>query len=423
MKNILILLLLIYTNIVVAKNVVTLKYKSNEPLLGKGHYLIISDIPVPTYPNTVGYFSTVDILGKNLKIDKNLEKVIIKKDGKILKEKKVVWDKYTFQVEKIDLDGLVIELKWKSLNRQKMELMIYEWNLKEKKYELEMEYKYPDKVAIQVLKIEMPSFNPDIYLDFDYKNPILKKQEYGKKYLVVKKIQLNDYDLEITKSEDKMDGLRLILKPEAMIEGNNQEGNKYRNSVKIVPLIEKYPGIFVEELDYGNIFKNSKEIFIGVELPKDLSYNMSYKISEDILRIAYKNKKNTLINKIVILSGEKEIFKVIGITKNYNSQDKIYIEDSEKNSKYYEIESSDSIDKSYKNMKIKLNNIEEVIDNLGDSKAILFENMKIKVENGRVFVSIDDLEKFKQGQEITYDILNKNNEIIDKINLKFYMEN
>ena len=74
-------------------------------------------------------------------------------------------------------------------------------------------------------------------------------------------------------------------------------------------------------------------------------------------------------------------------------------------------------------MKIKLNNIEEVIDNLGDSKAILFENMKIKVENGRVFVSIDDLEKFKQGQEITYDILNKNNEIIDKINLKFYMEN
>lgn len=53
----------------------------------------------------------------------------------------------------------------------------------------------------------------------------------------------------------------------------------------------------------------------------------------------------------------------------------------------------------------------------------MFENMKIKVENGKVFVSIDELEKFEQGQEITYDILNKNNEIIDKINLKFYMEN
>lgn len=126
MKNILILLLLIYTNIMATKNVVTLKYKSNEPLLGKGHYLVLSDIPIPTYPNTVGYFSTVDILGKNLKIDKNLEKVIIKKGKEIIKEKSVIWDKYTFQMEKIDLDGLIIELKWKSLNRQKMELMIYE---------------------------------------------------------------------------------------------------------------------------------------------------------------------------------------------------------------------------------------------------------------------------------------------------------
>ncbi|MGL5664390.1 MAG: hypothetical protein ACRCW8_11545, partial [Cetobacterium sp.] len=122
-------------------------------------------------------------------------------------------------------------------------------------------------------------------------------------------------------------------------------------------------------------------------------------------------------------SGEKEIFKIIGITKNYNSQDKIQIGDSEKNNKYYEVQSSNSINKNYKNLKIKLNNIEEVIDNLGNSRVILFENMKIKVENGKVFVSIDELEKFEQGQEITYDILNKNNEIIDKINLKFYMEN
>ena len=215
----------------------------------------------------------------------------------------------------------------------------------------------------------------------------------------------------------------MILKPEGVIEGDNQDTNYYRNTVKVVPLIEKYPGVFLEELDYGNIFKNSNEIFIGVELPKDLNYNKTYKISGDILSIAYKNKKNTLIDKIVILSGKKEIFKIIGITKNYNSQDKIQIGDSEKNNKYYEVESSNIINKNYKNLKIKLNNIEEVIDNLGNSRVILFENMKIKVENGKVFVSIDELEKFEQGQEITYDILNKNNEIIDKINLKFYMEN
>ena len=139
--------------------------------------------------------------------------------------------------------------------------------------------------------------------------------------------------------------------------------------------------------------------------------------------MVYKNKKNTLIDKIVILSGKKEVFKVIGITKNYNSQDKIQIGDSEKNNKYYEIESSNTIDKNYKNLKIKLNNIEEIIDDFGNSRVILVENIKIKVENGKVFVAIDDLEKFEQGQEITYDILNKKNEIIDKINLKFYMEN
>ncbi|MGL5278864.1 MAG: hypothetical protein ACRC8M_07275 [Cetobacterium sp.] len=419
MKNILILLLLIYTNIMATKNVVTLKYKSNEPLLGRGHYLIISDIPVPTYPNTIGYFSNVDILGKNLKIDKNLEKITIKKEGKTIREKSVSWDKYTFQMEKIDLNGLIIELKWKSLNRQKMELMLYEWDLEKKEYELEIEYKYPDRVETQVLKIEMPTFNPNIYLDFDYKNPILKKQEYGKKYLIVKKIQLNDYDLEITRSGNKSDGLRLILKSQATIEGDDD----YRNSVKIVPLIEKYPGIFLEELDYGNIFKNSKEIFIGIELPKDLNYNKSYKISGDILSIAYRSKKNILIDKIVILSGKKEISKVIGITKNYSSQDRIVIGDLEKNDKYYEIDSSNIVDKNYKNLKIRINNIEEVIDVLGNSKIISFENIKIKVENGKVFVTIDDLEKFKQGQEIIYDILNKNNEIIDKVNLKFYMEN
>lgn len=59
MKNIFILVFLVYTNIMAGRNELTLKYKYNEPLLGKEHYLIVSDIPVPTYPNTVGYFSNV----------------------------------------------------------------------------------------------------------------------------------------------------------------------------------------------------------------------------------------------------------------------------------------------------------------------------------------------------------------------------
>lgn len=423
MKNIFILVFLVYTNIMAGRNELTLKYKYNEPLLGKGHYLIVSDIPVPTYPNTVGYFSNVEILGKNLQISKDLEKVTIKKDGKIIREEKVDWNNYIFQMENIDLDGLVVDLKWKSLNRQKIELALSEWNLEEKNYRLEIEYTYPSGNEIMLLNIEMPEFNPDIYLDFDYRTPILKKQEYEKKYLIVKKIVLSDYDLEITKSNDKLDGLRLILSPNAIIEGDNSENNHYKNDVKIVPLIEKYPGIFIEELNYGDVFKNSKEIYIGVELPKDIRYNSNYKISGNILSAVYKNKKKPLIDKIIILNGEREIFKTVGIRKNHSTQDRIYVESLEKNGNYYEIESSDIIDRNYKNMKIKLGNIVEVIDNLGNSKIITLENMKLKVEKGEVFVLIDDLTKVAQGTEISYKIIDKNGDIIDKINLKFYVEN
>lgn len=423
MKNIFILVFLVYTNIMAGRNELTLKYKYNEPLLGKGHYLIVSDIPVPTYPNTVGYFSNVEILGKNLQISKDLEKVTIKKDGKIIREEKVDWNNYIFQMENIDLDGLVVDLKWKSLNRQKIELALSEWNLEEKNYRLEIEYTYPSGNEIMLLNIEMPEFNPDIYLDFDYRTPILKKQEYEKKYLIVKKIVLSDYDLEITKSNDKLDGLRLILSPNAIIEGDNSENNHYKNDVKIVPLIEKYPGIFIEELNYGDVFKNSKEIYIGVELPKDIRYNSNYKISGNILSAVYKNKKKPLIDKIIILNGEREIFKTVGIRKNHSTQDRIYVESLEKNGNYYEIESSDIIDRNYKNMKIKLGNIVEVIDNLGNSKIITLENMKFKVEKGEVFVLIDDLTKVAQGTEISYKIIDKNGDIIDKINLKFYVEN
>lgn len=423
MKNIFILVFLVYTNIMAGRNELTLKYKYNEPLLGKGHYLIVSDIPVPTYPNTVGYFSNVEILGKNLQISKDLEKITIKKDGKIIREEKVDWNNYIFQMENIDLGGLVVDLKWKSLNRQKIELALSEWNLEEKNYRLEIEYTYPSGNEIMLLNIEMPEFNPDIYLDFDYRTPILKKQEYEKKYLIVKKIVLSDYDLEITKSNDKLDGLRLILSPNAIIEGDNSENNHYKNDVKIVPLIEKYPGIFIEELNYGDVFKNSKEIYIGVELPKDIRYNSNYKISGNILSAVYKNKKKPLIDKIIILNGEREIFKTVGIRKNHSTQDRIYVESLEKNGNYYEIESSDIIDRNYKNMKIKLGNIVEVIDNLGNSKIITLENMKLKVEKGEVFVLIDDLTKVAQGTEISYKIIDKNGDIIDKINLKFYVEN
>lgn len=402
---------------------ISINYKVDEPLLGKGYYLTLSDIPVANYPNTVGYFSSVDIEGKNLKIEKDLKKIIIKRSGEVIRETDVTWEKYAFDIKGLDLGGLIIDLRWVILNRQKIDVMISEWNLEDGSYELEIEYIYPKKKDIQKMKISMPKFNPDIYLDFDYKTPILKKQEYNKKYLVVKKIALNDYDLEITKNRENLEGLKLILSKEASIEGKNTEENQYISSVKIVPLIEKYPKVFVEERDSENIFKNSKEIFIGLELPKDIEYNSNYKISGDILKVKYRDLEKVLIDKIIIIDGMNEITKTIGITNWYGDGKKIYIDNTDDGKRYYEIESINEVQKNYKNLKIKIGDLEKDIDSEGDSEIISLENMKVKVEDGTVSVSFNELNNFNQGMELKYDILSNRNEIIDRIKLKFYMEN
>lgn len=423
MGKIFILLLLICLKLMGEESSISINYKVDEPLLGKGYYLTLSDIPVANYPNTVGYFSSVNIEGKNLKIEKDLKKIIIKRSGEVIRETDVTWEKYAFDIKGLDLGGLVIDLRWVILNRQKIDVMISEWNLEDGSYELEIEYIYPEKKDIQKMKISMPKFNPDIYLDFDYKTPILKKQEYNKKYLVVKKIALNDYDLEITKNRENLEGLKLILSKEASIEGKNTEENQYISSVKIVPLIEKYPKVFVEERDSENIFKNSKEIFIGLELPKDIEYNSNYKISGDILKVKYRDLEKVLIDKIIITDGMNEVTKTIGITNWYGEGEKIYIDNTNDGKRYYEIESINEVQKNYKNLKIKIGDLEKDIDSEGDSEIISLENMKVKVEDGTVSVSFDELSNFNQGMELKYDILSNRNEIIDRIKLKFYMEN
>lgn len=423
MGKIFILLLLVCLKLMGEESSISINYKVDEPLLGKGYYLTLSDIPVANYPNTVGYFSSVDIEGKNLKIEKDLKKIIIKRSGEVIRETDVTWEKYAFDIKGLDLGGLVIDLRWVILNRQKIDVMISEWNLEDGSYELEIEYIYPEKKDIQKMKISMPKFNPDIYLDFDYKTPILKKQEYNKKYLVVKKIALNDYDLEITKNRENLEGLKLILSKEASIEGKNTEENQYISSVKIVPLIEKYPKVFVEERDSENIFKNSKEIFIGLELPKDIEYNSNYKISGDILKVKYRDLEKVLIDKIIITDGMNEVTKTIGITNWYGDGEKFYIDNTNDGKRYYEIESINEVQKNYKNLKIKIGDLEKDIDSEGDSEIISLENMKVKVEDGTVSVSFDELSNFNQGMELKYDILSNRNEIIDRIKLKFYMEN
>lgn len=415
---------LISLNLFAITQELTLNYKANEPLLGKGHYLILSDVPVATYPNTVGYFSSVDIVGKNLTIGKDLERVIIKKDGNVLLQKNVEWEQYSFTVENIELGGLTINLRWKNLNRQKMELMVDQWNLVKGKYELEIEYQYSDRKEVLKLSINMPEFNPEIYLDFDYKTPILKKQEYGKKYLIIKKIGLNDYDLEITKNKVNSEGLKLNLAKEASLKivQENIEKQESLENVRIVPLKEVYPNIYIEQLN-DDIFNDTKEIYIGLELPQNLDLNMNYRIEGEVLSLSYNRVKKVLIDKVFVLAMKNEVSKTIALDKWYIPGQKIYIDDFREVQGYYLLEGTGVLSGKYSGLKIKVNDIEEEIDEFGESEEIDLDFGRMKIENGRASICIDKLNHLIQGSEINYKIFDKNENIIESVRLKFYIEN
>lgn len=87
-----------------------INYKENEPLLGKGYYLTFGEIPIATYKNTIGYFSTVEIIGKNLKIKEGLKKIVITNQNNILKEIEIQ-KQDIIKIEDIELNGINVSLK------------------------------------------------------------------------------------------------------------------------------------------------------------------------------------------------------------------------------------------------------------------------------------------------------------------------
>lgn len=421
MKKIVILLFLVYINIFTKENTLLVKYRYNEPLLGKGNYLVLSDVPVATYPNTIGYFSNVEIEGKNLPVNKDVKKIVIKKNTEILFEKEVEWKEYMFLVEDLDLGGIKINLRWNAMTRQKIELMISEWDLEKNNYSIEIIYYYTDKKESLNLKIDMPEFNPDLYLNFDYKIPILKKQEYGKKYFVIKKISLNDYDLGITKNKINQHGLSLKINSEVKIKGK-KGSEEYINFVKVYSLKEIYPNVLLENPE-KNILNSSEEVLIGLELPKDLDFNSNYEIEGDVLTLSYGNITRSLINKILILNGKNEMSRVIVVNRWYKEKEKIYINSSEESSGYYHRNSEGEEFGRYKNLNLKVYEHLITIDKNGDSNEVNLEFGKLKVEDGKVWVSIHDFDAFKQGTEFSYVISDYKDTIIEDVKVIFYKEN
>lgn len=158
-------------------------------------------------------------------------------------------------------------------------------------------------------------------------------------------------------------------------------------------------------------------------MPKNLNYNSTYKITGDILQVSYGKEKKELINKIILTDGKKDVNKVIGINKAYNLGNKIYIDNSDFGQGYYELESSEKVQENYKNLILKIQDFEISIDSFGNSKIHIFYFGKLKVERGKVYITIDDLEKLTQGEEIKYTILNSEKQEVEDVKVKLYLEN
>ena len=414
MKKIIFLFFLI--NILIySQNKVLINYKENEPLLGKGYYLTFGEIPIATYENTIGYFSTVEIIGKNLKIKEGLKKIIIKNQNNILKEIEIQ-KQDIIKIEDIELNGINISLKWDFLRKDQIGIMINQWDFEKKEYNVDIEYLYIDKIESMNIFINMPKFNPEIYLDINPNKIILKKQEYNKKYLILTKIRLNDYDMEITKNIDNSKDFKVKLNSKLTIENEN-----YLGTINLVPLIEKYPNIYLENVDTEDIFKNSKEVTIGVQLSQNLNFNSDYKILGNLLEVQYGKYKKGMLDKVIIINGKTEIKRILGLNNNFHIHKKIYL-DNEDNQNIF-LEKVGTMINNYKNLKIKIDDKEMLIDNNGNSELINTSIGNLKVEEGKITLLIENKDNIKQGDNIKFSILSLKNEILEEILLQIYLYN
>lgn len=222
--------------------------------------------------------------------------------------------------------------------------------------------------------------------------------------------------MEITKSIDNLEGLKVKLNSTLGIGMGN-----YLGTVNLIPLIEKYPNIYLENVDAENIFKNSKEIAIGVQLPKDLNFNSDYKIFGNLLELSYGKYKKEMLDKTIILNGKTKIKRILGLDNNFYIHKKIYL-DNEDNQNIF-LEKVGTMINNYKNLKIKIDDKEVLIDNNGNSELINTSIGDLKVEEGKITLLIENKDNIKQADNIKFSILSLKNEILEEILLQVYWYN
>ncbi|MEG0069855.1 hypothetical protein [Cetobacterium sp.] len=418
MGKIVVLFLILFKSLLCTENVLDIFYKPNEPLLGNGYYLTVIDFPIGTYSNTLGYFSNVEIKGAPLIYGNKLEKIIIKKDQNILREEKVEWDKHKFEITNIKLDGVDLSLKWSDFNKKRLDIMISNWNLKDIKKRVKIEYHYPKKIEKQILNIEIPKMNSKIYLDFDLEDTVIKKQMYNKKYTIIKKIKLNDYDLGITKNDKDNLGLRLIKGKKLKLQGKD-----YSEDIKLVFLYEKFPDV-LQEIDNQEYFSDTKqEAYLAFEVPKPIDYNLEYKIEGDILSLVCGEEKVDIIQKFILTDGENNVEKTILLNE-------FYLPNSYINTNYLkEHEGQRMVSKigenfgKYFSQKIISGKDELVVDEMGNSNELEINLGKIKVMNGDLHIMIAQSDKLNFNNDFEYEVISQNNEVLEKVKLKFFIKN
>ncbi|MEG0301407.1 hypothetical protein, partial [Cetobacterium sp.] len=400
MGKIVVLFLILFKSLLCTENVLDIFYKPNEPLLGNGYYLTVIDFPIGTYSNTLGYFSNVEIKGAPLIYGNKLEKIIIKKDQNILREEKVEWDKHKFEITNIKLDGVDLSLKWSDFNKKRLDIMISNWNLKDIKKRVKIEYHYPKKIEKQILNIEIPKMNSKIYLDFDLEDTVIKKQMYNKKYTIIKKIKLNDYDLGITKNDKDNLGLRLIKGKKLKLQGKD-----YSEDIKLVFLYEKFPDV-LQEIDNQEYFSDTKqEAYLAFEVPKPIDYNLEYKIEGDILSLVCGEEKVDIIQKFILTDGENNVEKTILLNE-------FYLPNSYINTNYLkEYEGQRMVSKvgenfgKYFSQKIVCGKDELIVDEMGNSNELEINLGKIKVMNGDLYIMIAQSDKLNFNDDFEYEVI------------------
>ncbi|WP_407536441.1 hypothetical protein QCB49_11245 (plasmid) [Cetobacterium somerae] len=125
-----------------------------------------------------------------------------------------------------------------------------------------------------------------------------------------------------------------------------------------------------------------------------------------------------MLEKTIILDGKNKIKRVVAFN-NIKNNEKIYLDDNEKN--FIILEREGKMIGKYKNLKIKVNNEEIIINENGDSESVSTFLGKLQVEQGKIVLILNEKE-LKQGSELKFKVLNFKNEILEEITLQIYLK-